>query len=289
MLLCIASSLLLSPPPALRRCASPLAGAAKPVAEARLFGDLPLPLPVYEQLRALDVKAPTKIQASAMMPISRGEHAVIHAATGSGKTYAYLLPFLSRLHVSRPGQLLIVVPSRELAVQTAAVVERLWEHHGTQRAFLLTNAAEKPEVLAERLAIAACPVIVATPRPLLSLVLHLAGTERLHSRRALRAPEGEALRKLTERLSAVIVDEADALLLSKRLAVAGPPRQRAHDDASRRGARDAPEKFTLPAARAIQARTIHMRAARMRAIHMRGAHMRLARMRLTCTLPLPHH
>lgn len=253
MLLHIAGSLLVSPQNVQRRCSLYVGAASKPLEGARLFGDLSLPLPVYERLRMLDVKAPTKIQASAMMPISRREHVVIHAATGSGKTYAYLLPFLSVLHLSRPCQLLIVVPSYELAMQTAATIERLWEHHGTQRAFIMTNPAERAECLAERLAIAACPIVVATPRPLFALVQHLAGTNRLHSRRALRAPESVALRTLAKHLRAVIVDEADAVLLSKHLAVEGPPRQRVHDSASRQGARTAPERFTLPAARALQA------------------------------------
>ena len=253
MQLFIARSLLVTAPLSLRRCTLPVEAALKPVKNVRLFGDLPLPLPVSERLLKFTVKAPTKIQASVMMPISRGEHAVIHAETGSGKTYAYLLPFLSSLHASRPCQLLIVVPSRELAVQTAATIERLWEHHGTQRAFLLTTTTESAETLAERLSISACPVVVATPRPLFALVQHLAGTTRLHSRRALRAPRSKALCTFAEHLLAVVIDEADAILLSKRLAVEGPPRQHVHDTASRHGAMTAPARFTLPAARALQA------------------------------------
>ena len=76
------------------------------------------------RLLAENFKVATPIQAAAMMPIHRGEHAVLHAETGSGKTLAYLLPLLSRCHASKPSQVLVVVPSRELAVQIGAVVER---------------------------------------------------------------------------------------------------------------------------------------------------------------------
>lgn len=146
-----------------------------------VFGDLPLRPPTATALATAGVVRPTAIQQAAMMRLYRGESAVIHSATGSGKTLAYLLPLLQRLHVSKPGQLLVVVPSRELALQTAAAVEWAWPHHGTQRAFLLTATSSAAVELAEAMHKAACPVVVATPRPLLSLVRHLAGTDRILS------------------------------------------------------------------------------------------------------------
>ncbi|EOD16356.1 hypothetical protein EMIHUDRAFT_210731 [Emiliania huxleyi CCMP1516] len=203
----------------LARMAEEALGAPPPV-----FGDLPLGDATSAALRGVGITRPTPIQQAAMMRLFRGEHAVIHSATGSGKTLAYLLPLLQRLHTSRPGQLVVVVPSRELALQTAAAVEWAWPHHGTQRAFLLTNTSAPPAELAEAMRVAACPVVVATPRPLLGAVRHLAGTDRLHSRRALRASGGE-LAAFAARLRAVVLDEADALLLSRQLALAGPPKK----------------------------------------------------------------
>jgi len=162
----------------IQRCRPPVLiekavlGAPLPV-----FGDLPLQPSTSIALRDAGVTKPTPIQQATMMPLWRGESAVIHSATGSGKTLAYLLPLLQRLHVSKPGQLLVIVPSRELAMQTAAAVEWTWPHHGTQRAFLLTATASPAPDLVEAMRKAACPVIVATPRPLLSLVRHLVSTD----------------------------------------------------------------------------------------------------------------
>ena len=183
------------------------------------------------------------------MTIYRGGHTLIHSETGSGKTLAFLLPILTRLHASRPAQLLIVVPSRELALQTAAVIEAIWPHHGTQRAFVLAGTPP-PAELVDQWQKAACPVTVATPRPLLTLVRHLAGTDRLHSRRALSS---EGLAPLTSRLRAIVLDEADALLLDRELAIAGARRKSYEELSGGSGAIKAPEKFTKPAARAIQA------------------------------------
>ena len=217
-----------------------------------LFGDLPLPPSIASALRDASIKAPTAIQAASSMDIFRGGHTLLHAETGSGKTFAYLLPLLAKLHVSRPTQLLIVVPSRELALQTAAVVEKVWPYHGTRRAFVLAGTPP-PAEMAEQISVAACPVLVATPRPLLALVKHLGGTDRLHSRRAL-AIGGDGLIKLTSKVRAVVLDEADALLLDRELAVSGPPRRKSYQELSGgKGDIKAPERFTKPTAKAVQA------------------------------------
>lgn len=68
---------------------------------------------------------PMAVQAAAMDMIAHHEDTVIHAATGSGKTLAFLVPLLSRLDPGKPLQLLILVPSRELALQAAHEVDRL--------------------------------------------------------------------------------------------------------------------------------------------------------------------
>ena len=222
------------------------------------FGDLPLPPAIASALADSKIYRPTPIQSVSSMTIHRGGHTLLHSATGSGKTLAYLLPLLARLHVSKPGQLLIIVPSRELALQTAAVIEKTWPHHGTRRAFMLAGTPPPAEV-AEQMRLAACPVIVATPRPLLSLVRHLAGTDRLHSRRAL-AVSGDGLAPLLVRnLRAVVLDEVDALLLDREIALraAAETRRKSYRELSG-GSGDikAPERFTKPTARAWLALSI---------------------------------
>lgn len=60
------------------------------------------------------------------------------------------------------------------------------------------------------------------------------GTDRLYSRRALSV-SGAALTKLAAGLIAVVLDEADALLLSKELAIVGPPRRKSYRELSGMG------------------------------------------------------
>ena len=57
--------------------------------------------------------------------IAKHEHTVIHSETGSGKTLAYLVPILSRLEPKLPLQVLILLPSRELALQVASEIHQL--------------------------------------------------------------------------------------------------------------------------------------------------------------------
>ena len=78
--------------------------------------------------RALDGAGfvePMPVQAAAMGRIAHHEDTVIHSETGSGKTLAFLVPLLSRLDPGVPLQLLILVPSRELALQVAFEAHRL--------------------------------------------------------------------------------------------------------------------------------------------------------------------
>ena len=68
------------------------------------FGDLQVRGVLASRLLEENFKVATPIQSAAMMPIHRGENAVLHAETGSGKTLAYLLPLLNRLHNSPPAR-----------------------------------------------------------------------------------------------------------------------------------------------------------------------------------------
>src|ERR1700743_1049944 len=76
-------------------------------------------------LDALGYEEPTPIQREAIPPLLDGHDLVGQAATGTGKTAAFALPLLERL---KPGghnpQALVLVPTRELAIQVAEAVHR---------------------------------------------------------------------------------------------------------------------------------------------------------------------
>ena len=89
------------------------------------FGDLQVRGVLASRLLEENFKVATPIQSAAMMPIHRGENAVLHAETGSGKTLAYLLPIISSLKPTSSVQALVLLPTRELATQVARAARQL--------------------------------------------------------------------------------------------------------------------------------------------------------------------
>jgi ATP-dependent RNA helicase RhlE len=76
---------------------------------------------IKQSLAELGFKRPTDIQFKSIPPILRGEDVLAIAQTGTGKTAAFLLPILHKLmseeHTDSEVHALIMVPTRELAVQ----------------------------------------------------------------------------------------------------------------------------------------------------------------------------
>jgi superfamily II DNA/RNA helicase len=87
------------------------------------FLDLGVPAPLVNALAARDITTPFPIQAATLPDALAGRDVLGRGKTGSGKTYAFVLPVLARLAASktptRPGRprALILVPTRELASQ----------------------------------------------------------------------------------------------------------------------------------------------------------------------------
>ena len=79
-------------------------------------------------LQNLEISELNKMQIAAAKAIAKEDNIILLSKTGSGKTLAYLLPIL---HLLRPNiktvQTLILVPSRELAIQ----IEKVWKKMGT--------------------------------------------------------------------------------------------------------------------------------------------------------------
>ena len=83
---------------------------------------------LVEALTALGYEEPTPIQQQAIPPLLEGRDILAQAATGTGKTAAFALPLLQLISdatpvPSRPA-LLVLVPTRELAVQVAEAFHR---------------------------------------------------------------------------------------------------------------------------------------------------------------------
>ena len=79
-----------------------------------------------EILKRLGARVPTPVQVQAIPILLSGKDIVAQAQTGTGKTYAFLLPILERVYVNKPDiQALIITPTRELALQITTELNKL--------------------------------------------------------------------------------------------------------------------------------------------------------------------
>ncbi len=88
------------------------------------FAELGLSKKALSALEHAGFEAPTPIQAQAIPPALQGRDVVGSAATGTGKTLAFVLPMLERLFGKHGTRGLVLAPTRELALQIEEQVER---------------------------------------------------------------------------------------------------------------------------------------------------------------------
>ena len=99
--------------------------APSPTGETVTFADLDLPELVLKVLSDVGYESPSPIQAATIPRLLEGRDVVGQAQTGTGKTAAFALPLLSKIDVSeRVPQALVLVPTRELAIQVAEAFQR---------------------------------------------------------------------------------------------------------------------------------------------------------------------
>lgn len=84
---------------------------------------------VLEALPAIGFKTPTEVQEQVIPLILQRRNVLVEAATGTGKTAAYGLPLLTRIdYTKRSTQVLVLVPSRELALQVETALRTFTTH-----------------------------------------------------------------------------------------------------------------------------------------------------------------
>ena len=146
------------------------------------FRDLNLNTPLYNAIDDLGFTQPTPIQAEAFNVVASGKDMVGIAQTGTGKTFAYMLPILKNLKFSKQDnpRILILVPTRELVVQVVDEIEKLAKYINTRVLGVYggTNINTQKQAVAQ-----GQDIIVATPGRLYDLavsrVLQLKSLERL--------------------------------------------------------------------------------------------------------------
>ena len=98
---------------------------ASDTAPTASFAELGLSDPVLQALTAVGYESPSPIQAATIPALLAGKDVLGQAQTGTGKTAAFALPILSRLNLKqREPQALVLVPTRELAIQVAEAFQK---------------------------------------------------------------------------------------------------------------------------------------------------------------------
>ncbi len=97
--------------------------------QAPSFKELGLSEPLLKALDEVGYEAPSPIQARAIPGLLAGRDLIGQAQTGTGKTGAFALPLLQRIDLSvREPQVLVLAPTRELAIQVAEAFQK-YAHH----------------------------------------------------------------------------------------------------------------------------------------------------------------
>ena len=159
------------------------------------FADAGLSEPTLKAIQDMGFVTMTKVQTKTIPPLLAGRDVLGAAKTGSGKTLAFLIPAIELLYSlkfkPRNGTGVIVVsPTRELALQIFGVARELMAHHTQTFGIVIGGANRRQE--AEKLA-KGVNLLIATPGRLLD---HLQNTQGF----------------VFKNLKALVIDEADRIL-----------------------------------------------------------------------------
>jgi ATP-dependent RNA helicase DDX18/HAS1 len=159
------------------------------------FDDFELADQTREALKDMGFTHCTRIQAESIQPLLEGRDLLGAARTGSGKTLAFVIPAVELLRrvrfLPRNGTgVVIISPTRELALQIYGVVREICKYHNMTHGIVMGGANRRAE--SDRLQKGVC-ILVATPGRLLD---HLTNTTGF----------------VVKNLQALVIDEADRLL-----------------------------------------------------------------------------
>ena len=127
------------------------------------FASLGLEAALLTTLDTLGYEEPTPIQQESIPPLLDAKDLLGRAATGTGKTAAFTLPLLQRLaHSERQDHpfALILVPTRELAIQVSEAVQRYGKQQKVSTLAVYGGQAIRPQLVALKRGV---NIVIATP------------------------------------------------------------------------------------------------------------------------------
>jgi ATP-dependent RNA helicase RhlE len=133
------------------------------------FTELPLSAALQQKLAAAQFITLTPIQAGAITPALGGKDVIGTSQTGSGKTLAFLIPIVEMLQreEGRHTSALVLLPTRELAMQVHAQYEKLRSKTTPKAALVIGGVSEKAQISGLR---AGAGLVIATPGRLQDLM-----------------------------------------------------------------------------------------------------------------------
>ena len=128
---------------------------------------------IKRNLSALGFKRPTDIQFKAIPSIMKGEDVLAIAQTGTGKTAAFAIPVIDKIHRTKKSKqswgikCIVMVPTRELAAQIGSVFDQLSKHTKTKAFAVYGGVEQDPQIkkLGDGI-----DVLVATPGRMFDLI-----------------------------------------------------------------------------------------------------------------------
>jgi ATP-dependent RNA helicase RhlE len=116
------------------------------------FKDYPISKDIKSQIKALGWVRPTDIQFKAIKPILEGEDVLAIAQTGTGKTASFVIPTLNAIHNQLEKnkfhfvRCLVMVPTRELAVQIQEVFEEVGKETNVKSRAILGGVEQEDQI-----------------------------------------------------------------------------------------------------------------------------------------------
>jgi ATP-dependent RNA helicase RhlE len=123
------------------------------------FSDFQISTSLKQQLAGANFVTPTPVQAAAIPPALEGRDVLATAQTGTGKTLSFLIPVIERMPQGKGCAALILLPTRELAMQVEQHYRKLTGRY-TSIALVVGGMAEGPQLQAIR---RGSRIVVATP------------------------------------------------------------------------------------------------------------------------------
>ncbi len=135
------------------------------------FSDFDLHPDLLDGIDALNYKSPTPIQAQAIPVVLDGKDLIGVAQTGTGKTGAFILPVLSQIldsNISNQTQALVIVPTRELALQIDQVIQAYSYFAGISSMAIFGGGDGKAFTQEKTALTGGADIIIATPGRLIA-------------------------------------------------------------------------------------------------------------------------